>query len=141
MPDDLGAGQPGEFVGMVTRDALVRSPRLMRNTLDMGASTVLSSLLSSASDTYRAPTAERLACPLKRGDAHSRLRWERGVRDVRNILRVSADPVAKAAAHTRAESRDFRHTKVDAGERRTFRWRGMDSNFRFRVPCKCGLRR
>ena len=26
MPDDLGAGQPGEFLGIVTRDALVRSP-------------------------------------------------------------------------------------------------------------------
>lgn len=25
MPDDLGAGQPGEFLGIVTRDTLARS--------------------------------------------------------------------------------------------------------------------
>ena len=34
-------------------------------------------------------------------------------------LRVSADPVAKLAAHTRAESRGSRPTKADAGERLT----------------------
>jgi hypothetical protein len=46
-------------------------------------------------------------------------------------LRVSADPVAKPAAHTRAESRGSRPSKPDAGERQTLRWREMDSNHRF----------
>jgi hypothetical protein len=41
----------------------------------------------------------------------------------RNTLRVSADPVAKPTAHTRAESRGSRPSKADAGERRTLRWR------------------
>src|ERR1700724_2210942 len=45
-------------------------------------------------------------------------------------LRVSADPVAKPAVHTRAESRGSRPSKADAGERRTLRWREMDSNHR-----------
>jgi len=48
-------------------------------------------------------------------------------------LRVSADPVAKPAAHTRAESRGSRPSKADAGERRTLCWREMDSNFKFRA--------
>ena len=43
-------------------------------------------------------------------------------------LRVSADPVAKPAALTRAESRGSRPSKADAGERQTLRWREMDSN-------------
>jgi len=42
--------------------------------------------------------------------------------------RVSADPVAKPAAHTRAESRGSGPSKVDAGERQTLRWREVDSN-------------
>jgi hypothetical protein len=48
-------------------------------------------------------------------------------------LRVSADPVVKPAALTRAESRGSRRSAVAAGERRTVRWREMDSNFRFRA--------
>src|ERR1700738_2169458 len=48
-------------------------------------------------------------------------------------LRVSADPVAKPGAHTRAESRGSRPSKADTGERQTLRWREMDSNFRFRA--------
>jgi len=47
-------------------------------------------------------------------------------------LRVSADPVAKPAALTRAESRGSRPSKADAGERQTLRWREMDSNHRSR---------
>src|SRR6202030_1641716 len=43
-------------------------------------------------------------------------------------LRVSADPVAKPASHTRAESRGSRRSAVAAGERRTVRWREQDSN-------------
>ena len=46
---------------------------------------------------------------------------------------VSADPAVKPAAHTRAESRGSRPSKADAGEKRTVRWREMDSNFRFRA--------
>jgi hypothetical protein len=56
-------------------------------------------------------------------------------------LRVSADPVAKPAAHTRAESRGSRPSKADAGERQTLRWREMDSNHRYRIrnnPFSCG---
>ena len=48
-------------------------------------------------------------------------------------LRVSADPVAKPASHTRAESRGSRRSAVAAGERLTVCWREMDSNFRFRA--------
>src|SRR6266404_8876225 len=48
-----------------------------------------------------------------------------------NTLRVSADPVAKPAARSRAESRGSRPSKAAPGERRTLRWREMDSNFRF----------
>jgi len=43
-------------------------------------------------------------------------------------LRVSADPVAKPAAHTRAESRGSGRFIADAGKRRTVCWREMDSN-------------
>src|SRR6266446_1956388 len=46
---------------------------------------------------------------------------------------VSADPGAKPAAHSRAESRGSRPPKAAPGERRTLRWREMDSNFRFRT--------
>src|SRR5438270_830231 len=45
--------------------------------------------------------------------------------------RVSADPLAQPAAHTRAEGRGFRPTKESASERRTLRWREMDSNLWF----------
>src|SRR6202035_4619307 len=48
-------------------------------------------------------------------------------------LRVSADPVAKPAALTRAESQGSRPSKTFAGERQTVCWREMDSNFRFRA--------
>src|SRR3984893_6379694 len=41
---------------------------------------------------------------------------------------VSADPVAKPAAHTRAESRGSGPSKVDAAERQTLCWREQDSN-------------
>src|SRR5580693_8608546 len=51
----------------------------------------------------------------------------------RNTLRVSADPVAKPAAHTRAESRVSRPSKTTAGERQTVCWREMDSNHRYRI--------
>src|SRR6266550_1310564 len=44
-----------------------------------------------------------------------------------------SDPVAKPAAHTRAESRGSGPSKVDAAERQTLCWREMDSNFRYRV--------
>jgi hypothetical protein len=47
----------------------------------------------------------------------------------RNTLRVSADPVAKPAAHTRAESRGSGPAKAASSERRTLRWRKPDSNF------------
>src|SRR5712672_1334152 len=43
-------------------------------------------------------------------------------------LRVSADRVAKPAAHTRAESRGSRPSNADAAERLTLCWREMDSN-------------
>jgi hypothetical protein len=45
-------------------------------------------------------------------------------------LRVSADPVAKPAAHTRAESRGSGPSKADAAERQTLRWRKTASNCR-----------
>src|SRR5258708_35250634 len=51
----------------------------------------------------------------------------------RNTRSVSADPVAKPAAHTRAESRGSGPSKVDAAERQTLRWREPDSNHRFRL--------
>src|SRR6267154_467891 len=46
----------------------------------------------------------------------------------RHTWRVSADRVAKPAAHTRAESRGSRLPKADAGERLTLCWREVDSN-------------
>src|ERR1700722_761746 len=61
----------------------------------------------------------------------ARQRYCRRLARYRNTLRVSADPVAKPAAHTRAESRAFRRSIADAGARRTVCWREMDSNFRF----------
>ena len=64
----------------------------------------------------------------------ARQRYCRRLARYRNTLRVSADPVAKPAAHTRAESRGSRPSKADAGERRTVCWREVDSNFRFRHP-------
>jgi hypothetical protein len=42
--------------------------------------------------------------------------------------RVSADPLAQPAAHSRAEGRGFRPTKASASERRTLCWREVDSN-------------
>jgi hypothetical protein len=62
----------------------------------------------------------------------ARQRYCRRLARYRNTLRVSADPVAKPAAHTRAESRGSRRSIADAGERRTVCWREMDSNFRYR---------
>src|ERR1700730_12714379 len=47
-------------------------------------------------------------------------------------LRVSADRVAKPAAHTRAESRGSRPSTADAAERLTLCWREQDSNHRSR---------
>ena len=61
----------------------------------------------------------------------ARQRYCRRLARYRNTLRVSADPVAKPAAHTRAESRGSRPSKADAGERRTVCWREMDSNHRY----------
>src|ERR1700730_11103233 len=60
----------------------------------------------------------------------ARQRYCRRLARYRNTLRVSADPVAKPAADTRAESRGSRPSKADAGERRTVCWREMDSNYR-----------
>jgi hypothetical protein len=51
-----------------------------------------------------------------------------------NTLRVSADPVAKPAAHSRAESRGSRPSKAAPGERLTLRWREEDSNSRSLPP-------
>ena len=62
----------------------------------------------------------------------ARQRYCRRLARYRNTLRVSADPVAKPAAHTRAESRGSRPSNGDAGERRTVCWREMDSNFWYR---------
>src|SRR6184192_3232547 len=62
----------------------------------------------------------------------ARQRYCRRLARYRNTLRVSADPVAKPTAHTRAESRGSRPSKADAGERRTLRWREPDSNHRSR---------
>src|SRR5215471_4860241 len=45
-----------------------------------------------------------------------------------NTLRVSADRVAKPAAHSRAESRGSRPSKAARGEKRTHRWTKRDSN-------------
>jgi len=50
-----------------------------------------------------------------------------------NTLRVSADPVAKPAAHRRPKSRGSRPSTAARGERRTLRWRKPDSNHRSRV--------
>src|SRR6516165_9802218 len=61
----------------------------------------------------------------------ARQRYCRRLVRYRHTLRVSADQVAKPAAHTRAESRGSRPTKADSDERRTLRWREMDSNHRF----------
>jgi len=63
----------------------------------------------------------------------ARHRYCRRLLRYRNNLRVSADLVAKPAAHTRAESRGSRPSKADAGERRTLCWREPDSNHRFRL--------
>src|SRR5262249_54333097 len=60
----------------------------------------------------------------------ARQRYCRRLVRSRNTLRVSADPVARPAAHTRAESRGFRPTKAASGERRTLCWRKVDSNRR-----------
>ena len=60
----------------------------------------------------------------------ARQRYCRRLARYRNTLRVSADPVAKPAAHTRAESRGSRRLIADAGERRTVCWREVDSNLR-----------
>src|SRR5208282_1551841 len=62
-----------------------------------------------------------------------RQRYCRRLARHRHTLCVSADPLAKPAAHTRAESRGSRPTKADSGERRTLRWRELDSNLRFRA--------
>src|SRR5437660_486410 len=62
----------------------------------------------------------------------ARQRYCRRLARYRNTLRVSADPVAKPAADTRAESRGSRPSKADTGERRTVCWRGMDSNRQYR---------
>src|SRR5712672_783436 len=61
----------------------------------------------------------------------ARQRYCRRLARYRNVRSVSADPGAKPAAHTRAESRGFGPSKVDAAERQTLCWREMDSNFRF----------
>jgi hypothetical protein len=50
---------------------------------------------------------------------------------IANTLRVSADPAAKPGAHTRAESRRSRPTKVDPGERLTLCWRGESGELVF----------
>ena len=63
----------------------------------------------------------------------ARQRYCRRLARHRNTMRVSADPVAKPAAHTRAGSRGSRRSKADAGERRTVCWREMDSNHRYRI--------
>ena len=60
----------------------------------------------------------------------ARQRYCRRLARYRNTRSVSADPVAKPAAHTRAESRGSGPSKVDAGERQTLCWREMDSNLR-----------
>src|SRR6478672_8783406 len=57
----------------------------------------------------------------------ARQRYCRRLARYRNTLRVSADPVANPAAHTRAESRGSRPSKADAGERRTLCWSKPDS--------------
>jgi hypothetical protein len=63
----------------------------------------------------------------------ARQRYCRRLLRYRNNLRVSADPVAKPAAHTRAESRGSPRTRAAWGERQTLRWREQDSNHRSRV--------
>jgi hypothetical protein len=67
----------------------------------------------------------------------ARQRYCRRLARYRHTLRVSADPVAKPAAHTGAESRGSRLSKPGAGERRTLRWRKTDSNPRS-PPCGRG---
>jgi len=62
----------------------------------------------------------------------ARQRYCRRLARYRNTRSVSADPGAKPAAHTRAESRGFGPSKVDAAERQTLCWREQDSNHRFR---------
>src|ERR1700682_5418468 len=52
-------------------------------------------------------------------------------------LRVSADRVAKPAAHTRAESRGSRPSNTDAAERLTLCWREVDSNPRSPEGVSC----
>jgi hypothetical protein len=63
----------------------------------------------------------------------ARQRYCRRLLRYRNNLRVSADPVAKPAAHTRAESRGSPRTRAAWGERQTRRWRKPDSNHQSRV--------
>src|SRR5438132_8512791 len=60
----------------------------------------------------------------------ARQRYCRRLARYRNTRSVSADPGTKPAAHTRAESRGFGPSKVDAAERQTLRWREGDSNRR-----------
>src|SRR5207249_5948585 len=55
-------------------------------------------------------------------------------------LRVSADPVHQATAHSRAESRASRPSTAAPGERRTLRWREQDSNLYGAFPVKCRFR-
>src|SRR5262249_61121224 len=59
-----------------------------------------------------------------------RQRYCRRLARYRNTWSVSADPVAKPAAHTRAESRGSGPSKVDTAERQTLCWRRGDSNRR-----------
>src|SRR5438132_12245979 len=58
----------------------------------------------------------------------ARQRYCRRLARYRNTRSVTADPGTKPAAHTRAESRGFGPSKVDAAERQTLRWRKTDSN-------------
>jgi hypothetical protein len=52
-------------------------------------------------------------------------------RAISKYLRVSADLIAKPAAHARGKP-SFSTLESDCGERRTVRWRETDSNFQFR---------
>jgi hypothetical protein len=61
-----------------------------------------------------------------------------GCRDIEPTLRVSAEPVAKPAAHSRAESRGSRPTNADSGERLTLRWRRQsraNPSLKPKFPC------
>ena len=59
----------------------------------------------------------------------ARQRYYRRLARYRNTLRVSTDPAAKSAPHPARKSGGSRLSKPDARERRTLRWREMDSNF------------